>query len=155
TGQRLPEVALDEALQPIDVLRDHRPVQAELLTQRRQRLRRGVLAEERAGGVPGQRLGGREDDDRDEEERDDAERDPAEDEPPDAVWPREGPLGRSLDLPGSRGHARPSDRSERREAARGARRLTPTGLREPEGPVAIAEVVQLHDALPSLDEALQ
>src|SRR5581483_7732284 len=121
---------------------------------RRERLGSRVAAEERSGSVARQRLRRREHHYGDEEEGEEAEQDPAEDEPPDAARPRND-ARRPLQPRGERAHGTtPADRRSESGAARCTRRPARARLPEPEGPVAIPEVVQLHDALPALDQAL-
>ena len=79
--ERVPEVALDDAAEPAEVLGRHGLVEPELLAQG---LVAGLVgrlpAEDRAGGVAGESLRRDEDDHRDQEQRQDPEPEPDEDQ---------------------------------------------------------------------------
>ena len=74
------QVAVQDAPEPVRVLRDHRLVEVQLLAQRREPLGRGVAAEDGDRRVAGQRLGGGEHQHRDQEQRQQAQEDTVDDE---------------------------------------------------------------------------
>ena len=68
-----PERAGQQVPEPVDVLGEQRLVEAELLSERRQLLRRRRLTEDLHGRIARQRLGGEEDQDRNPEQDDQAQ----------------------------------------------------------------------------------
>ena len=70
---RLAHVAAQEVADPLDVLREQRPVDAELMIERGDRARIGERAENRAADVAGQQLAAREHDHRQQPQRDQRE----------------------------------------------------------------------------------
>ena len=85
--QRLAQVAPDEAADPVPVLHDQRPVDAQLLVQLIDLLLRRERAEDVASDVTGKELRGGEDHDAQQEERDQGEAEPLEEKSSDLLLP--------------------------------------------------------------------
>jgi hypothetical protein len=79
-GDRVAELEPHDAAEVVEVLDVHRLVQTKLLVDRRDRLRRGALAEQRRRGGPGQRPEPEEDQERQPDQDRDQEQEPADDE---------------------------------------------------------------------------
>ena len=73
-GERAPEVALNDAEQPIEVTLVRRQVELQLAPKRGHGFRRGRLAQDRLRQIAGQKLHRRENDERNDKEREDAQR---------------------------------------------------------------------------------
>ena len=86
-GGRVPEVAGEEAAQPVEVPLDRRPVEAHLLLELGELLGLGGPAEHGARRVARENLGSPEDEHRDDEQRGQAGEDPADDETRERVAP--------------------------------------------------------------------
>ena len=82
-ASEVPEVAVEQAAEPLEVLADDVLVEVQLLLQRRQPVGCRVASEDRSRRVT-ERLGRGEDDDRDQEHHQEPEQHPADDEAPDA-----------------------------------------------------------------------
>src|SRR5262249_35323743 len=112
--QRHPEVAVQQAADPVQILVDKRVVEAQLLAQRGELVRRSRVREDLLRGVAGQRLGGEKHEHGDADEDQDAE--PVSHQDP----PREAPA--------TPGRGRERQRLGRRTLDRGVGRHTKDSL---------------------------